>query len=150
MTATAPSEAPARLVSVGLRSAVLPLRTEGLSSGMGLVIDELLLTELQSSGFDAIGHDDLAALVDFEQQRDLLACDEASCMAELGNALGVPYLVAGSAAGFDDKVVLTVKLLDVRQSRVLAPASGMAEGGEQVILGLITKAVSDLIRQSGL
>src|SRR5689334_21368477 len=36
----------------------------------------------------------IRAMVGFDRQRQLLGCNDASCLAEIGGALGVPYILA--------------------------------------------------------
>jgi hypothetical protein len=137
-----------KLKNVGTRCAALPLKQNALSQGMASVVDELLLAELMSSGFDPIGRDDLNALLDFEKQRDVSDCSEASCIAEIGNALGVPYLVSGNVVRLEGSCVLTLKLLDVRRTRVVARVSRVRQGGEEILPGLLLDGVEELVAQS--
>ena len=97
----------------GTKVAVMPLRAMEITKELAFVVDELVLTELQNAGFEAIGPEDINALVGFESVRDAVGCNDASCMVEIGTALGVPYLVAGSIASLDGSTVMTPKIIDV-------------------------------------
>ncbi len=134
----------------GTQCAALPLKTMGLSDAVGLVIDELLLTELQQSGFLPIGRDDLDAMLDFDKQKSAADCSDAVCIAEIGNALGVPYLVSGNVAYLEHSLVLTLKLIDVRGTRVVARINHMLEGKEDAVPRLIAEGVRELVTRSAL
>ncbi|MEE8409795.1 MAG: hypothetical protein V3T05_09335, partial [Myxococcota bacterium] len=71
----------------GLKCAAMPLAAPGIAEEIAFIMDEVLLTELQRAGFEAIGPDDINALVGFERVKDAVGCDDATCIAEIGNAL---------------------------------------------------------------
>jgi hypothetical protein len=142
---------PRRQIKVkGTKCAAMPFKTKQVAEQMAFIMDELLLTELQSSGFEAIGPDDINAMIGFEKTKEAAGCDDVSCVTEIGNALGVEFLVAGNAATLDGSVVLTMKLLDVRKARVLSRTNKVAEGGPKNLPRLIAEAVQELVDRSAL
>jgi TolB-like protein len=136
--------------AAGTKCAAMPLRTKDVGEAAKMISDELVLSELQQAGFQAIGPDDINSLLGFEKTKQAVGCDEASCAAELGAALGVGYLVAGSVTALEGSMVLTLKLIDVKNTRVLARASRVVEGGQSALPQMIALAVNDLVTQSGL
>ena len=134
----------------GTKVAVMPLRAMEITKELAFVVDELVLTELQNSGFEAIGPEDINALVGFEAVRDAVGCNDASCMVEIGNSLGVPYLVAGSIASLDGSTVMTLKLIDVENTRVLARVNKVDQGGRREIPRVVANTVGSLVRKSKL
>lgn len=132
------------------KCAAMPLEAAGISPEIGAVMDEIVLAELQRTGFEAIGKDDIKALLGFEQQKSLLGCDEASCIAEVGNALGVQFLVAGKLAAVDDSMILTLKLIDVRKAKVLARVNRMVTGGKAQLPAMISASVQELVKTAEL
>jgi len=130
--------------------AAMPLKTSDVPDEVAFIMNELLLTELQSVGFEAIGPDDINAMVGFENMKDQMSCDDASCVAEIGNALGVPYLTAGNIANLDGTTVLTLKLIDVKNTTVVARVSKLADGGTKVLPRVIAEAVQEMVLRSGL
>jgi hypothetical protein len=139
-----------RVGKSGLKCAAMPLKAKDVAPQMTFIMDDLLLAEIQQSGFEAIGPEDINALLGFEKTKSAVGCDDASCVAEIGNALGVDYLAAGSVAALEGSVVLTLKLIDVKRTKVLARVNKMAEDGPKGLPRLIGEAVSDLVAQSGL
>jgi hypothetical protein len=133
-----------------VKCATLPMRTSGISGAIVSVADELLLGELQMSGFESIGRDDMNALLDFDKQKSALDCSDAACIAEIGNALGVPYLVTGNIARVEDNTVVTLKVIDVRQSKVLTRTNKMSAGKDEAVPQLLAEAVQAIVASSGL
>jgi|TARA_B100001964_G_C14107993_1_gene542455 hypothetical protein len=127
----------------------LPISALGISEDVAKLLDEVLLGELQGAGFEALGSDDINAMLGLEQLKDAVACDAASCMTEIGGALGVDYLITGKIGLLDSAKLLTVKLIDVRQAKVLARANGQSSS-EAGLTKVANKLVADLVRQSGL
>ncbi len=83
---------------------------------------ELALTELSRSGrLEVIGTSDVTTMLGLERQKTLLGCtQERSCMAEIGAALGAPYLVAGSVGSSGALLRVDLKLIEVSSSKVIA------------------------------
>ena len=138
-----------KLRNPGLKCASLPISALGISEDVAKLLDEVLLGELQGVGFEALGSDDINAMLGLEQLKDAVACDAASCMTEIGGALGVDYLITGKIGLLDSAKLLTVKLIDVRQAKVLARANGQSSS-EAGLTKVANELVADLVRQSGL
>jgi hypothetical protein len=73
-----------------------------------------------------------------------------SCVAEIGSALGVPYLAAGNVAVIEGSIVITLKLLDTKSPRVVARVNKVAEGGQKGLPRVIAEAVQELVERSNL
>lgn len=96
----------------------------GVPQGVGEVLTDLLLEALLARhGIRALGPADVAAMLQAEAQRSLLACDQESCMVELAGALGADWLVAGSVGKLEDLYVVSLRLIEADKSRVTARAS---------------------------
>ena len=84
LAANAPAAAPAK---PGV--AVTEVRAiHGIEPSLAQVLNEVLLARLKESGVfsSVIGGSDIAAMVDIEQQKAALGCDDTNCLAELGGA----------------------------------------------------------------
>src|SRR3954470_21966545 len=80
---------------------------------------EQLVVALSETGkFDVITKADVKAILGYEAQAQLLGCAEASCMVDLGGALGAAYLVSGSLGKLGNQLQLTLSLIDVTQASV--------------------------------
>src|SRR5438874_13418586 len=80
---------------------------------------ELLVVALSETGkFDVITKTDVKAILGYEAQAQLLGCAEASCMVDLGGALGAAFLVSGSLGKLGGQLQLVLSLIDVNHSNV--------------------------------
>lgn len=129
-----------------MKIAVLPTQFDKSSQGMvPKLFDEYVLAAVQNSGdYEVIGQDDIAALIGFEQQKDILGCDDASCIANIGGALGVDRVIAVKIARLDTDWVVTSKLINIRSTRVEARTSDMIEGNVKALLGAVPAIVDKL------
>ncbi len=107
----------------------------GIEPSLAQVLNEVLLARLKESGVfsSVIGGSDIAAMVDMEQQKAALGCDDTNCLAELGGALGVPYLIDSSLSKVGGQFVLTLKILAVEDAKVVARKVAMVKDEAQLI-----------------
>ncbi|MBI5545609.1 MAG: hypothetical protein HY901_17115 [Deltaproteobacteria bacterium] len=82
-----------------------PKSVQGLST--------LIASEATSLPLKIIAGSDLASIIGFERQKQLLGCADSGCLAELGGALGVEYLLSTEVAEVGGTWLLTAVLLDV-------------------------------------
>ena len=69
---------------------------------------------------DVLGSADIASMMSLEEERiKLTGCADDSCLAEIGGALGVQLLASAAIGSVGEKFVVTVKVLDVNEARVL-------------------------------
>ncbi len=149
LAANAPAAVPAK---PGV--AVTEVRAiHGIEPSLAQVLNEVLLARLKESGVfsSVIGGSDIAAMVDMEQQKAALGCDDTNCLAELGGALGVPYLIDSSLSKVGGQFVLTLKILAVEDAKVAARKVAMVKDEAQLIASLekiIPEALSGLVQDT--
>ena len=92
--------------------------------------DQLVVALAETGKFDVITKGDVKAILGYEAQAQLLGCGEASCMVDLGGALGAAFLVSGSLSRLGGQLQLVLSLIDVNKAavgrRVALPAAGEA------------------------
>jgi hypothetical protein len=92
---------------------------EGVGGDLGPQLVNLLVTHLRGAGtYEVLAQADVVTMIGVEQQRQLVGCDDASCMAELGGALGARWMVSGQVGKLGERRILTLKLLDVNNARI--------------------------------
>ncbi len=130
-----------------LRIAVLDIRALGTDAAKAELLSEVALTEAASmGGFDVIGKSDIASVIGFEKQRQVMGCTEDSnCLAEIGGALGVDLILVGSLGTLGDLYRLDLKLVDAKKARVRSRIGVTVEGKESRLVAAIQKAVRDLL-----
>jgi len=97
----------------------------GVKPSMARVLSDILLSNLTDSGRFAsvVSGEDIKQMLDLEQQKNALGCNDDSCMAEIGGALGVPFMAVPTMGKLGGQFVLNLKILDVEAARVRARVS---------------------------
>ena len=106
------------------RIAVLDLAANGASKELASAAGGIAANELdRMAAFQIVTADAIRNMLAFEKQRQMLGCADAGCMAEIGGALGVDWLVSGkvtrlgAAGGVPETFSLELTLTDVRRAR---------------------------------
>ncbi|MFH1808953.1 MAG: hypothetical protein ABIJ09_09430, partial [Pseudomonadota bacterium] len=127
---------------------VLPFQlAQGLDEKSGKILDEVFLSELTPlipQGVQVVGSSDVTAVLGFEQQKMLVGCDESSCLMEIGNALGASHIVVPSLGKFGEQFIVTTKVIDVKDGRVLHRKVQYVDGTEAGALTGVRQSVLDL------
>jgi hypothetical protein len=103
------------------RAAVLDLQPgEGITSERARALTEMVTTEVGAHlGCSVLSRTEIEGLMNFEVARQTGGCDTDSCIAELGEALGVSRLVLGTIQRVDDDVLVSLRLVDMEGMHVL-------------------------------
>jgi len=126
--------------------AVLDLKARGLEASVAENITELVLKEIDRVGmFRTISTEEIKRMLEHEQQKILLGCDDTSCLAEIGGALGVDMLVAGGVGKLGDTWVISLKLIDVRGVEVLRREERTVSGVGGDLIGAARQAARTLL-----
>jgi TolB-like protein len=117
----------------------------GLPAGVADLLNETLLSQINDTGrfSSVLSSSDMQAMLDLEVQKAAMGCDQDSCMAELGGALGVPYMLIPSVAAFGGRFIVNMKLVAVDESKVAARISKTVKS-EGELLDALPIAVSEL------
>lgn len=93
----------------------------------------------RASRLSVLAQSDIGAMVGFEKQKELAGCEGGSCLAEIGGALGVRYIVTGRFARVGSSYLCLVKLIDVQHGSVVASDQETAPAEEQLLLEAVQK-----------
>jgi hypothetical protein len=119
----------------------------GLDTERMEALSDMLQNAIRESGsFRVLGKSDVGAVLSLEEHKRLVGCDDESCMAEIGGALGVQFLVSGNLSLFGQTYLLNLKLLDVRRVEVVRGISRSITGAEDQLVAALPLAVRDLIQ----
>ena len=102
--------------------AVLEMKAiAGVDRDLARLVNEVLLARVGMSGVfgNVIGSSDIEEMISLEQQKAILGCEEESCIAQLGGALGVPLMMVPVLGRVGGNYVITLKLTDVEAAQVL-------------------------------
>jgi TolB-like protein len=103
-------------------------------------ITEQVQTELGHDGaIEVVGASDLALALGVERQKELVGCGEGSntCMAEISQALGAPWLVSGSLSRSGDAMRLDLKLIRTANAKAQY-RGGRAFKGEANVFDVVS------------
>jgi len=115
--AAAPRTAP-------LRMAVYDLGLEGAGPRVGRVVSEALVTELRKlDGVLVVSMEEVRAMLRLEADKQATGCGDDSCLAEIGDALGVDNLIVGQLVVASDGSLLSLRRIDQREARVVGTVS---------------------------
>lgn len=85
-----------------------------------------MTNELNALGpFEAISNADVRRMLEFEAEKQKLGCDgtDASCLAEIGGALGAAYLVAGQVLKVEDTWLVQLQLFSIEAAKPMGRAA---------------------------
>jgi len=95
--------------------------------------------------YDVIGKNDIHSLLGYENIKQKLGCEETSCLAEIGGALGVDYLVVGNIAKLGDTYLINLRLIDAKKAFVLHGVSEKVSQGEAALIDVMPRVVDRLV-----
>ena len=132
---------------------VAPLKAVGVSSIFAEILTEDLRTYAgRSERYTLVTPEEMAA-IDKELARQLSGgCDEASCIAELGGALGAQLMATGVVSKVGERLSVNVKLIDiatVTAKRVSARRAGSIEQLQDQMAPLVAELLGDQPQPKG-
>jgi len=139
----ASDKAPEKKVKIS----VMELKAEnGIDKGVVTLLYELILTEFQEySNLSVISKTDISSMVQYETEKELAGCDETSCMAEIGGALGVDKVVIGHVGKLGSSYVVTLKLMNIKKATVENRVSKTIPADEDKLIPVIKFLANKLL-----
>ncbi|MBN2360629.1 MAG: hypothetical protein JXR83_14330 [Deltaproteobacteria bacterium] len=119
--ATAPASAPASAPAAPRqRVAIFDLRAPGLpdAARRGLM-DVLTKAVAEAPGLSVISRDEIAAMLDAETQKQLMGCDQSSCLAEIAGALDVDFIISAAVTPLGQGSVVSLQFINQRFANVM-------------------------------
>ena len=147
----------ALLVALTLPTAALAAKTkvavteiksvQGVAVGTATILSDIVVSEVARQGFDVISQSDISSMVGFEKQKKLLGCEETGCLAEIGGALGVDYLVTGQVGQIGTRYRISLLVVDSRKARVAARAANFCDQNEDALARAADATVAQLVKE---
>jgi TolB-like protein len=128
--------------------AVMDIRAvQGVQPGTATLITDILVTEVsQTRRFEVVSSADVSSLLGLEKQKQLLQCGEdSSCLAELGGALGVDYLLSGTVGLLGSRLRISLSLQNVKRARVVARQARFCDANEDALVRATEEAVRAIV-----
>lgn len=125
--------------------ALLGFRAESTPSLASTFLD-VLVTEVANTGrYEVISKNEIDSMLGLERMKDVIGCDDVSCMAEIGGALGVERMISGSVARLGEAFVVNLQLINVLYGNVENRVSMRWEGPALDVVKVIGAAAQDLV-----
>ncbi|MGC4119657.1 MAG: hypothetical protein QM765_34820 [Myxococcales bacterium] len=129
---------------------VLDVRAAGnFAAESASVLSTLVAVEAARYPAKVVAGADLRNLVGLERQKELMGCTENSCMAQIGGAMGVEYILAPDVGEFGGRWILGLVLLDVAKANAVRRVSRVSatQGG---LVDQVGSAVAEALSSFGL
>lgn len=98
-------------------------------------LNNVVVQELDRVGlFRVISMSEISQMIQYDQLKTAMGCDDESCLAEIGGALGVDMLVSGTIGKIGSTYVLSLKLVDVKSVKILNREERTLSGPAEVLI----------------
>ncbi len=104
-----------------VKIAVTDLRSvQGVAPGTATILTDIVVSEVARAGYDVVSQADITAMIGFEKQKRVLGCSEdSSCLAEIGGALGVDFMLTGQVGQIGTRNRVSLLVVDTKKARVV-------------------------------
>jgi hypothetical protein len=136
---------PLPALSKPTRLVVLDFRMLGVDARIGTIFTGLVAAELQKvKNLSVIDRADIDAAIDVERQKDLIGCDNTTCLAEIAGALGTNLVVYGSLGSIGTQFAVNASLYDSKNNRARARFSRMVVSKEDELIAIVPELSAEL------
>jgi hypothetical protein len=124
------------------RVVVMDLKGSGIATDLTRTLSQLMAFSIRTTLRDAtvLAQSDIQELLALESQKQLLGCDDTSCLSQIVGALGADTVATGSVGKVGDRYLLELRLIDTREARALRQLAEEVPGNE----GRLTETVAQL------
>ncbi len=129
------------------RIAVMDIRSvQGVSAGTATILTAIVVDVASGAGFDVISQADVSAMIGFEKQKQMLGCrEDSSCLAEIGGALGVDFVLSGQVGQIGSRLHMSFQLLESRKAKVVARAARFSNRDEDALAASAEATVREVL-----
>ena len=117
-----------------LKVLILDLRFDNVPESTARIVrDEIAVDMGHDERLDVLSTEDLRRVVSVEAEKKAFGCDDQSCLAEMGQALGARYIVHGSVALLGTTTIIHLNLFDTDASRSIARETAEAKNADDLL-----------------
>ena len=125
--------------------ALLPIEGERLDKSLVKICSNLIAAHLSAvPDRTLVTSEEIGAMLSLEEQKMALNCDDASCMAEIGGALGVDELVRVSLGKLGSKLIISMSRILVAEAAVLGRSTIQIDNVEDYYDAGFKRAVAEI------
>ena len=122
--------------------AVLPLRAKRVDKELVTALDERLLSMLgEQTTYEILSPSDIRGVLDLEKYREVLSCEDASCLLDLSGALGADLLLTGTVSRLGDTLLVNMTQVHARTAEVRGRGSQTIPNDERLLEPALRVAV---------
>lgn len=134
-----------------VRVGVLEIKPEGgVAPALGRQVTNRTAEVLsRRPGYRVLAPDDIRAILEREAQKQLLGCDDDSCLAELAGALGADVLITGRVTKLESAWAVSLTAVNPRRAEALGRVTEEWGGTEVGLLNLIDPLIDRLLAPPG-
>lgn len=120
----------------------------GASQDIARMLQGLLLAHLSSvDRITVFGRYDLDAVLQAELQKDLLGCNDTTCIAELGGATGADAVMHGELGAVGSKYALSLALVDTTTAALIGRSSVLVPRDGDALIDAVPRVATQLVQQ---
>lgn len=129
--------------------AVLDIAGNGIDKNLLPTLTEMLTAEIDALDmYQVIAGRDVEAMLGFESERLTMGCDDASCLAEIGGALGVDRMVKPQIGRVGALYVVNIKVINIKLAKTEGRVYETVSGGDEALLATISRSIKRLLGPS--
>ena len=141
MAQTIPAAETAPIIGLAIND----LRGQGVSQSEAAIISDRLRNELVNSNlFSIMERGEMETILKEQGFQQSGACDDNSCLVQIGQLLGVQQLVAGSVGKIGNLYTISIRVVDVKTGRIAMSLNVDYKGSIDEVL---TKATPQIAQQ---
>lgn len=131
-----------------IKVAVMQLQaSSSVDAGLVEALTQVVPETLEGLGvFKAISTQEIKQLLAFESQKQLLGCNDVSCLAEIGGALGADFLVIGNLSLVGDTYIVQLQLANIAAAKIESRVSREYSGDTKGVFAELRTATRLLVR----
>jgi len=121
---------------------IMPLRPQGVEPEIAENLTDLMSLEVEKTGmFDVYSKKELQELLKLQEYKQLVGVDDDGELAKVGEKLGAKFLLHGNIGKVGGTYVLSLVLVDVKESRAVRRVNQTLVGEPGGLIGSLRSAV---------
>ena len=130
-----------------VKIAVTDIRSvQGVAPGTATILTDIVVSEVARAGYDVVSQADITAMIGFEKQKRVLGCSEdSSCLAEIGGALGVDFMLTGQVGQIGTRNRVSLLVVDTKKARVVGRSAQFSDQNEDALVRAAESALKEIL-----
>ncbi len=119
---------------------------QGVQEGTAVILTDIVVSEVAKSRVEVVSKGDISAMIGFEKEKQILGCsDDSKCLAEVGGALGVDYMLTGQVGLIGSRYRISLLLVDSKRAKVAARSARFCDRNEDALALAAQETVAELM-----